>query len=174
MCANFLDSGVFCEKCVSAAETEDFVTAQSSKLNKVEIDLVLSKHAEDKKAEQVGGGKRKDGLVLWLGFVGGSSMIFFSLLLYAFPMLFQFDAEAAAAFEASQKLEQCRLVFEEIGYLLEDGEPIDPELRCLDTYSPNIVERRGDTVRVLLPNPDDYGVTAMYVSSDSHDVVVEG
>jgi hypothetical protein len=95
-CANFLDSGVFCEKCVSAVETEDFVAAQSSKLNKTEIDLVLSRHAEDKKAEKDGGEKRKDGLVLWLGFAGGSSMIFISLLLYAFPMLFQFDAEAAA------------------------------------------------------------------------------
>ncbi len=174
MCANFLDAGAFCEKCVSAVETEDFVAAQSSKLNKAEIDLVLSKHAEDKEAEQDGGAKRKDGLILWLGFAGGSAMIFVSLLLYAFPMLFLLDTEAAAAFEASQKLEQCRLVFEEIGYRLEDGAPIDPDLRCADTSVPNIVERRGDTVRVLLPNPAVYGVTAMYVSSDSHEVVVEG
>ena len=173
MCANFLESGVFCEKCVSAAETEDFVAAQSSKLNKVEIDLVLSKHAEDKKAEQDGGGKRKDSLVLWLGFAGGSSMIFISLLLYAFPMLFQVDAEAAAAFEASQKLEHCRLVFEQIGYRLEEGVQIEPELRCADTNVPNIVERSEDTVRVLLPNPSDYGVTALYVSNDTHEVVVE-
>ena len=89
-CANFLDSGAFCEKCVSAVETEDFVKAQSNKLNKTEIDLVLSKHAEDKEEERAGGEKRKDGLVLWLGFGGGSVMIFASLLLYAFPMLFQF------------------------------------------------------------------------------------
>jgi hypothetical protein len=66
------------------------------------------------------------------------------------------------------------LVFEQIGYRLEDGAPIELELRCADTNVPNIVERRGETVRVLLPNPSDYGVTAMYVSNDTHEVVVEG
>ncbi|MFT7471634.1 MAG: hypothetical protein ACI8XU_001530 [Kiritimatiellia bacterium] len=173
-CANFLDSGAFCEKCVSAVETEDFVKAQSNKLNKTEIDLVLSKHAEDKEEERAGGEKRKDGLVLWLGFGGGSVMIFASLLLYAFPMLFQFDAEAAAAFEASQALEECRLVFEQIGYQLEEGEAPNPLLQCADSNVPNIVERRGNSVRVSHPNPRQYGLSAIYVSSDTHEVVLEG
>ncbi len=174
MCANFLDSGVYCEKCVSAVETEDFVAAQSNKLNKKEIDLVLSKHAEEKEAALAGAGKRKDNGVIWLGFGGGSAMIFVSLLLYAYPRLFDFDAEAAAAFEASQALEQCRLVFEEIGYLLEDGEEVDPSLRCADTNVPNIVERRGQSVRVSHPNPRAYGLSTIYVSSETHEVVLEG
>ncbi|PCI78891.1 MAG: hypothetical protein COB20_06010 [SAR86 cluster bacterium] len=173
-CASYLDSGAFCEKCVSAVETEDFITAQSNKLNKSEIDLVLSKHAEDKEVERAGVEKRKDGVVLWLGFGGGSAMIFISLLIYAFPMLFQFDAEAAAAFEASQALEECRLVFEEIGYLLEDGEEPNPSLQCADSNVPNIVERQGDTVRVSHPNPGQYGLSAIYVSTDTHEVVLEG
>lgn len=174
MCANFLDSGAFCEKCVSAVETEDFVTAQSKKLNKTEIDLVLSKHAEDKETERAGVSKRKDGVVLWLGFGGGSSMIFASLVMYAFPMLFQFDAEAAAAFQASQALEECRLVFEQIGYQLEDGEELNSSLQCADSNVPNIVERRGDTVRVSHPNPSKYGLSAIYVSTETHEVVLEG
>jgi hypothetical protein len=174
MCANFLDAGAYCDKCVSAVETENFVTAQSNKLNKSEIDLVLSRHAEEKAAALAGDGKRKDGAILWLGFGGGSAMIFISLVIYAFPMLFQFDAEAAAAFEASQALEQCRLVFEEIGYLLEDGEEIDSSLQCADSNVPNIVERRGDTVRVSHPNPRAYGLSAIYVSSETHEVVLEG
>ena len=174
MCASFLDTGAFCEKCVSAVETEDFVAAQSSKLNKTEIDLVLSKHADDKEAERAGVEKRKDGVVLWLGIGGGSAMIFVSLLLYAFPMLFQFDAEAAAAFEASQELEQCRLVFEQIGYQLEGGEEPDPALQCEGSNVPNIVERQGDTVRVLHPNPGKYGLSAIYVSNETHEVVLEG
>lgn len=173
-CANFLAAGAFCEKCVSAVETEDFVTAQSNKLNKSQIDLVLSKHAEDKAADREGDEKRKDGMVLWLGFCGGCAMIFVSLVIYAFPTLFMMDAEAAAAFEASQELEQCRLVFEQIGYQLEDGEEPNPALRCSDTNVPNIIERRGDTVRVSHPNPRAYGLSAIYVSSDTHEVVLEG
>jgi len=172
-CANYLDSGAFCEKCVSAVETEDFVTAQSKKLNKTEIDLVLSKHTDNKEAELAGGEKRKDGLTLWLGFGGGSAMIFVSLLLYAFPMLFQFDAEAAAAFEASQALEECRLIFEQIGYQLEDGEEPNPSLQCADSNVPNIVERQGNTVRVSHPNPRQYGLSAIYVSTETHEVVLE-
>lgn len=174
MCANFLDSGAFCEKCVSAVETENFVTAQSNKLNKSEIDLVLSKHAEGKDADHESSEKRKDGLVLWLGFVGGCAMIFISLVIYAFPTLFLLDAEAAAAFEASQALEECRLVFEQIGYQLEDGEEPDPNLQCADTNVPNIVERRGNSVRVSHPNPRAYGLNAIYVSSETHEVVLEG
>jgi len=174
MCANFLEAGAYCEKCVSAVETEDFVAAQSNKLNRSEIDLVLSKHADEKEAERAGVEKRKDGFVLWLGFGGGSAMIFVSLLLYAFPMLFQFDAEAAAAFEASQALEECRLVFEQIGYQLEYGEEPNPALQCADSNVPNIIERQGDTVRVSHPNPRQYGLSAIYVSTESHEVVLEG
>lgn len=174
MCANFLDSGAFCEKCVSAVETENFVAAQSNKLNKAEIDLVLNKHSADKDSERAGVEKRKDSVILWLGFGGGSAMVFISLLIYAFPMLFQFDAEAAAAFEASQALEECRLVFEQIGYLLEDGEALNPSLQCADSNVPNIVDRLGDTVRVSHPNPGQYGLSAIYVSTDSHEVVLEG
>ena len=173
-CSNFLDSGALCEKCVSAVETEDFVAAQSNKLNKTEIDLVLSKHARNKEEERTGGEKSKDGLVLWLGFGGGSSMIFVSLLLYAFPMLFQFDAEAAAAFEASQALEECRLVFEQIGYQIEEGEAPNRLLQCAGSNVPNIVERRGNSLRVSHPNPRQYGLSAIYVSSETHEVVLEG
>lgn len=159
---------------MSAVETEDFVRAQSNKLNKKQIDLVLSKHAEEKEAERAGTAKRKDNGMLWLGFGVGSTMIFVSLALYAFPRMLEFDAEAAAAFEASQALEACRLVFEEIGYLLEDGEALDPDLKCADTNVPNIVERRGQSVRVSHPNPGAYGLSAIYVSSETHEVVVEG
>jgi len=173
-CANFLESGALCEKCISAVETEDFVTAQSKKLNKTEIELVLSKHAEGKEADHSGVGKRKDGVVLWLGFGGGSVMIFISLLIYAFPMLFQFDAQAAEAFEASQALEECRLVFEEIGYQLEDGEEVDESLQCADSNVPNIVERQGGRVRVSHPNPRAYGLSAIYVSNETHEVMLEG
>lgn len=174
MCANFLNIGVYCEKCVSAVETEDFVNKQSSKLNKSEIDLVLSKHAQEKDNERTSVEKRKDNAVLWLGFGGGSAMIFISLVIYAFPTLFQFDAEARAAFEASQALEECRLVFEQIGYDLESGNDPDPSLRCSDTNVPNIVERRGNSVRISHPNPGAYGLSALYVSNDSHEVVLEG
>lgn len=172
-CANFLKSGAYCEKCVSAVETEDFVAAQSSKLNKAEIDLVLSKHADDKDIERENE-RRKDGVVLWLGFIGSSAMIFISLVIYAFPMLFLLDSEAAAEFQASQELEQCRLVFEQIGYQLEDGEEPSASLQCADSNVPNIIERRGGNVRVSHPNPGRYGLSAIYVSSETHEVVLEG
>jgi hypothetical protein len=173
MCANFTDSGVYCESCVSAVETEDFVASQSKKLNKSEIDLVISKHAEDLEAEQAQNKRGKDTVIIWSGVGGGIAMIFVSLLLYAYPMLF-LDSEVAAAFEASQALEECRLVFEEIGYLLEEGEEPDPSLRCPGATVPNIVEREGSIVRVLHPNPGMYGLNAIYVSNESHEVVLEG
>lgn len=173
MCANFTDSGVYCETCVSAVETEDFVALQSRKLNKSEIDLVISKHAEELEAEQAQNKRGKDTTIIWLGAGGGIAMIFVSLLLYAYPMLF-LDSEVAAAFEASQALEECRLVFEEIGYLLEEGEEPDPSLRCPGSTVPNIVEREGGIVRVLHPNPGTYGLSAIYVSNESHEVVLEG
>jgi len=173
-CANFLDEGAFCEACVSAKETEDFVAAQSDKLNKTEIDLVLSKHAEEREAVQSGAEKGSDRFMLWLGFGGSSALICISLAIYAFPRLFEFDAEAAAAFEASQALEECRLVFEQIGHQLEDGEEPSPGLQCAGSNVPNIVERSGNTVRVSHPNPAEYGLRALYVSTDSHEVVLEG
>lgn len=56
--------------------------------------------------------------IIWLGVGGSASMIFFSLILYAYPSTFEFDEELIASRARVQVLEDCRLVFEEIGYML--------------------------------------------------------
>jgi len=173
-CANVLDEGAFCEACVSAKETEDFVTAQSDKLNKTEIDPVLGKHSEQKEAEQTGAQKGKDRLMLKLGFGGSPAFICFSLAIYVFPRLFEFDEEAVAAFEASQALEECRLVFEQIGHQLEDGEEPNLALQCAGSNVPNFVERGGNTVRESPGNPAEYCLRALYFSNNSHKVMLKG
>jgi hypothetical protein len=71
--------------------------------------------------------------------------------------------------------EQCRLVFEEIGYMLARGQMPDPSMRCDGTNVPNIINRSGNTVRVSHPNPAQLGLLELSVSNQSHDVtLVEG
>jgi len=171
MCANFFDVGVYCEKCAKAVESERFVTAKSDLFKKKES--APSTMVETPDTPTAKPKDTRDRGIIWLGIGGSASMIFFSLILYAFPNLFEFDAEAAAARAAAQALEDCRLVFEEIGYVLAHGENLDPSLRCSDTNVPNIVTETGDVVRVSHPNPGRYGLSAIYVTSNSHEVVFE-
>ncbi len=115
--------------------------------------------------------RAREQTVLWLGFGGSSAMILFALMVYAFPMLFQIDRAVAAEWEAYQALEDCRLIFEEIGFLLENGQMPDQDVRCADTLAPNIVEKVGDGIRISHPAPSTYGLRELYVSSQSHEVV---
>lgn len=98
-------------------------------------------------------------------------MLFFSLSLYAFPHIFDFDANATSARGAAQALEECRLVFEEIGYLLDRGELPDSSYSCAEANAPNIMSREGDLVRISHPNLEIYGLSEIYVTSESHEVI---
>jgi len=173
MCANFFDVGVYCEKCARAVESERFVTAKSDLFKKKDSPRSTMVETPDEPVHKVQKTHDRDRGVIWLGIGGSASMIFFSLIMYAFPNLFEFDSAAAAARIAAQKLEDCRLIFEEIGYDLARGQTIDPALRCEDSNVPNIVTQSGGVVRVAHPNPRIYGLSALYVTNNSHEVILE-
>ena len=174
MCTQFLDAGEYCEKCAASIQSEAFVASQSKQLNKPEFDAAPVTTAQPQEEFRPPTRDRgKDRVFIGLAMGGSALMIFFSMLLYSFPLLFE-DAETAATRQAVQALEDCRLVFEEIGYVLEDGELPDDTLRCAETNMPNIVSRSGDTIRVSHPNPEAYGLSDIYVTNDDHEVVFVG
>lgn len=173
MCTLFLDSGEFCEPCAAALESESFVDRQSAQLNSpTSKDL-----GEDKKTEAEfippTRHRDQDKLYIWLGVGTSFSMIFFGLLVYAYPSLF-LDSATLAAMQEEQRLEDCRLVFEEITYLLRAGDLPDESMSCEGTNIPNPVRRVGSTVRVDHPNPGQFGLTEFYVTNESHQVHLVG
>jgi hypothetical protein len=173
MCTRFLDDGNYCEKCETALESEATVSKYSDQLNspRDEVRSFTSTSEEFKEAFPTTS-RDKDRGIIMLGVGGSFLMIFMSLAMYAFPNLFEFDSELLAQREAEQALEDCRLVFEEIGYLLEDGELPDASMTCSGTNTPNIVRRQGEIVSVYHPNPTLHGLTEMYVTSEDHEVIL--
>lgn len=171
MCATFFDVGVYCEKCAKAVESERFVTAKSDLFKKGDSRPSTMVEIPDTPKAKLR--DNRDRGIIWLGVGGSASMIFFSLILYAYPSVFEFDAELAASRAKVQALEDCRLVFEEIGYMLSRGQLPDATVRCPESNVPNIVARSGDLVRVSHPNPAVHGLHAIYVTNKSHEVVME-
>jgi len=172
MCTIFLDKGEFCEKCSDIVQSEAYVSAQSESLNRPAAEAPTS--TPDLPPSEAQQRRDKDRVFIWLGIGGSAVMMFMSLLIYSFPMLFEFDTELLAAIEAEDALEDCRLVFEEIGYVLSDGGVPDASMSCAETNVPNIISRQGGTVRVSHPNPGMHGLAEMYVTNDSHTVVLVG
>jgi|TARA_Y100000031_G_C8204053_1_gene377714 hypothetical protein len=171
MCTQFLDSGEYCEKCAGAMQTEAFVAIQSKKMNKPKDDVgrVVSQKNE---VSSAAGGKDKDRFIIWFAGSASVGMIFISLLLYAYPRLFEFDSEAAAAREAAHALENCLYLFQEIGMILEENELPDESLRCSESLTQNVVSRNGDEVRVSHPNPQFHGYSQIYVTNYEHEPIL--
>jgi hypothetical protein len=169
MCSQFLDQGEYCEKCAEVVRNEDFVKTQTKELNKPEIEAT-SVEKEEEVFIPPTRSRDKDKAFIWLGVVGAFSMIFGSMVLYSFPLMFE-SAEAATLRLSEQALEDCRLVFEEIGYELADGNTPPASMRCEESNIPNITSRQGGIVRVSHPNPQVHGLSEMYVTSDSHEVI---
>ena len=168
ICTQFLDSGEYCEKCAQAIQAEDFVVSQSHQIKKQESGAASSKLPQEQFEEPNKGKDKYRGIILLA--VGGSLVIvFFSLLLYAFPHIFEFDAEAAAAREAAYAFESCWYTFQEIGMILEEGQMPDPSLRCEESNTPNIVTRDGDTIRISHPDPGFHGFSEIFVTNNSHE-----
>lgn len=163
--------GEFCEKCADAIQSEAFVSSQSDSLNKPEPESV---HAEqDLPPTREERKKDADRVYIWAGVGGSTAMLFGAMLIYAFPNLFADQAQVAAWAE-EQRLEDCRLVFEEITYVLRSGDIPDDSLTCEGSSSPNLIRRTGDIVRVDHPNPGLYGLSEIYVTNESHQVFLVG
>lgn len=173
MCTLFQDQGEFCEPCAAVLESESFVEKQSAQLNRpAQRDLGEEKEKEVDFIPPTRD-RGQDKIYVWLGVGTSFAMIFFGLLVYAYPTLFM-DSATLAAMQEDQRLEDCRLVFEEITYLLRAGETPDESMSCEGTNVPNLVRRIGSTVRVDHPNPAQFGLTEIYVTNESHQVHLVG
>lgn len=100
-------------------------------------------------------------------------MIFVSLGLYAYPDLTKSDVQLVRE-QAITNLEACREVFQGIGIMLSEGEIPESTMGCPGTTIPNIISRAGNRITVSHPNPRQFGLTGLYVTNDSHRVVMEG
>ncbi len=171
MCTVFLDQGEYCEKCAEAVQSEAFVSKKSDSLNKPEPERARSEPDLPPTREE----KRKDAdrIYIWAGVGGSTAMLFAAMVIYAFPNLFTDQAQVAVWAE-EQRLEDCRLVFEEITYVLRSGGMPDESMRCAGTSAPNLVRRIGNVVRVDHPNPGQYGLSEIYVTNESHQVHLVG
>ncbi len=103
----------------------------------------------------------------------GSLMISASLALYAFPDLMK-PEEQLAQEQSIIQLQECNEVFQAIGIMLSEGQIPDNSMSCPGTNVPNIVSRQGNRITVSHPNPRQFGLTELYVTNDSHRVVMKG
>lgn len=112
----------------------------------------------------------KDGLYIKGGVGLALLMLFVSIGLYAYPDLRKSDAQIAEE-QAVIQQEECRQVFQAIGIRLSEGEIPDSTMSCPGTNIPNIILRQGSKVTVLHPNPRQFGLVELYVTSDSQSVM---
>ncbi|MEQ8954910.1 MAG: hypothetical protein RL120_12325 [Gammaproteobacteria bacterium] len=174
ICARFLDSGEYCEKCARVAEAQQhFSEEQERKVKKRAAADRAALHQVDPEEEERERRKRSDRKYIWAGIVGSTIMMFGSMAVYAFPNMLE-DPLAREARLTEMSFEECRQIFEDIGYRLKAGEAPDPTVRCPGTAVPNLVTRSGGLIRVSHPNPAQFGLAALYVNSDSHQVFYEG
>lgn len=96
-----------------------------------------------------------------------------SLGLYGDSSLTKTDEQLAQE-QSIVSLGQCRQVFVAIGIMLSEEETPDASMSGPGTNIPNIVSRRGNRITVSHPNPRQFGLVELYVTSDSHRVVMEG
>ncbi len=173
ICTKFLDSGEYCELCASLAEATAF--RKTRERNEEERNVVMAQTTTARITEEEDREKArsKDGLYIRGGIGIASLMLFVSIGLYAFPDLTKSDAQLAEE-QSITLLTQCREVFQAIGIMLSEGETPDSTQSCPGTNIPNIISRRGDTITVSHPNPRQFGLVELYVTSDSHRVVMEG
>lgn len=172
MCTVFLDQGEFCEKCAEAIQSEAYVSKQSDSLNRPEPEKLRSEPDQPPTAQEKQ--HDKDRVYIWLGIGTSAAMMCASMAIYAFPNLLEDPAVLAARAE-EQRVEDCRLVFEEITYALQAGSGSVESMTCASSAGPNQVRRIGDVVRVDHPNPSAYGLSEIYVTNQSHQVfLVDG
>lgn len=172
LCTKYLDDGEYCEKCAVVAEADAYMKSRSrSEQQREEQASRQAIHEVNPEEEARRKSHDQDKVYIWGGIGGATMMLFVALGIYAFPNLLT-DADVLAAQDAALELEACRLVFEEIGYQLSNGGLPDQSLRCAGTNVPNIISRGSDGVRVSHPNPGQFGLQALYVTSNSHEVVM--
>lgn len=173
ICTRFLDSGEYCEKCASVAEAEAYLKSRNSnqETHKVEIAQITTVRIAEEEARQKL--RDTDGQYVRGGIAIVCLMISMSIGLYAFPNFLKSDTQLAQE-QSIMSLEECRQVFQSIGIMLSEGEIPDSSMSCPGSNIPNIVRREGNKVTISHPNPPQFGLVELYVTNDSHRVVMVG
>lgn len=173
ICTRFLDSGEYCEKCASVAEAEAYLKSRNSnqETHKVEIAQITTVRIAEEEARQKL--RDTDGKYVRGGIAIVCLMISMSIGLYAFPNFLKSDTQLAQE-QSIMSLEECRQVFQSIGIMLSEGEIPDSSMSCPGSNIPNIVRREGNKVTISHPNPPQFRLVELYVTNDSHRVVMVG
>jgi hypothetical protein len=173
ICTRFLDSGEYCEKCAAVAEADAYLKSRdrNEEARGVAAAQITTTRIDEEELRQKE--RSKDGIYVKGGAVIGCLMVIVSLGLYAYPNLTKSDEQLVQE-QSIVRLEECRQVFEAIGIMLSEGQTPDGSMSCPGTNIPNIVSRQGNRITVSHPNPRQFGLTELYVTSDSHRVVMEG
>lgn len=173
ICTQFLDSGEYCEKCASLAEAEAFRNSRDRNEEERNVAMAQTTTTRFEEEEVRQKSRNKDVMYVRGGIGVACLMLFVSLGLYAFPDLMKSDTQLTEE-QSIMRLTECREVFQAIGIMLSEGKTPDSTMSCPGTNIPNIISRRGDTITVSHPNPRQFGLDELYVTSDSHRVVMEG
>lgn len=171
ICTRFLDSGEYCEKCASVAEADAYLESRDRNQHAREMESAQITTSRIDEEEARLKSRNKDGIYIKGGAFMGCLMLIASIGLYAFPDLLKSDALLAQE-QGIMDLTECRQVFQAIGIRLSEGEIPVETMSCPGTNIPNIILRRGSTITVSHPNPRQYGLEELYVTSDSHRVVM--
>lgn len=173
ICTKFLDSGEYCELCASLAEANSFRQARDRNEQERNVIMAQTVTARITEEEDRQKSRKKDGMYIRGGIGMACLMLFVSIGVYAYPDLRKSDTQLFHE-QAIMLLAECREVFQAIGIMLSEGETPDNTLSCPGTNIPNIISRRGNTITVSHPNPRQFGLVELYVTSASHRVVMEG
>ena len=155
------------------AEADAYLKSRDRNIEARNEEMVQSTTTRIEEEEIRQKNRKQDGMYLKGGIGMGVLMIFVSLGLYAFPDLMKSEQQIAQE-QGIINLEACREVFQAIGIRLAEGEIPESTQSCPGTNIPNIILRQGNKITVSHPNPRQFGLTGLYVTSDSHRVVMEG
>lgn len=170
-CTKFLESGEYCEKCGAAAEADDYRIYRDRNQQAREQEVAQATSVRITEEEIREKNRKSDGLYIKGGIGVACLMLFVSMGLYAFPDLLKSEQQVAQE-QSIIRLEACRQVFQAIGIRLSEGDLPDSTMTCPGTNIPNIVLRQGSRITVSHPNPRQFGLSELYVTNDSHRVVM--
>ncbi len=169
MCANFTDTGIFCETCERIHETEQLVAARTRELDP-QFDQILGEAItpENPELETSGKSRHKGERVFLLGGGFVTLALYVGMFIYSHPNFLEGSEEQARRI-AAQAFEDCVYTFQAIGEILEEGDMPDPSLRCDESTVPNVITRDGDTIRIAHPNPTIHGYSQIFATNISHE-----
>ncbi|NKB34419.1 MAG: hypothetical protein GKR91_15110 [Pseudomonadales bacterium] len=163
MCANYLDDGVYCEKCVAIQETEKFVESQTQQHEKSESSIQIEK--ADSEGRFAKPEKKSNAKNIQIGIIAISFAVMgFQFYRSSNDSFVPIDPETRARELAISSFAQCLILFREIGTVLANGDMPGDSMRCDESGAANIIEEINGDVRVSHPHPDFYGYSQIYVS----------